>query len=632
MKLSRRLEKILDFVGEAPDAVLADIGTDHAFLPIEAVSRGMVKSAIASDIGEGPIRGARENIASAGLTEKIKTIVADGLAGVTAGEADIISITGMGGDLMTRILTEGSEAAKRAKKLVLSPQSNIFEFRQWLLGDGYKIIKESCVIDEEKYYFILEVKFSPDEKAKYNEFELEFGKEELFSSLDKLTRDRYIEKELKTFEKLYESLTENNSDAAARRRDELQREITMIEENISEKGRSDLSGNRKSFWKGFFVALLIVAIAFGTIFGAYKIANPRNDFATSNEESLTEQKLGEIKALIDNYFIFDYEEEDLINGLLKGYVSGLGDVYSVYYTKAEMEDMQIQMSGNYGGIGSSISTNKETGETVVLKVYPGSPAEKAGMQTGDVVVSVDGEDVTSCSLDEVASRTRGEIGTEVIVGIRRGSEIIQLKMTRDEINIPEVAYEMKEDGIGYIYLADFKPVAIDQLKEALADLESQGMKGLVFDVRNNPGGTLDSVLAISNMFLEEGYTISSRKDKAGNEYVNKSTGDRICDVPMVVLINGSSASASELFSGAMKDNNRATLVGETSFGKGIVQQFFTLSDGSGIKLTTERYYTPGGVCIHETGIAPDVEVVLDTTEGAPDNQLAEAIKVLKSKL
>ncbi len=341
-----------------------------------------------------------------------------------------------------------------------------------------------------------------------------------------------------------------------------------------------------------------------------------------------EKKLSEMNEIIDSTFIFDVNSEDMMNSTLAGYMEGLNDVYSVYYTPEEFADTMEDGDGRFVGIGVSVQQSVETMDITVMTVYPGSPAEKGGMQEGDILTGVDGESIQGMDLSEVVKMIRGEIGTSVVVTVYRDHEFLDLTMIRDQIAKQTVEYEMKEDQMGYIRLTEFDDVSVEQMKEALEDLQSQGMKSLILDLRNNPGGLLTSVVSIADFFLPE-CNIFYYKDKQGKETKYDSTENQICTVPMTILINGNSASASEVLAGSLKDHNRAILVGEQSFGKGIVQSFVSLSDGSAVKLTTAHYFTPNGTDIHGVGITPNRELEDDPETKDLDEQLQAAIDQLK---
>ncbi|MCD8078790.1 MAG: S41 family peptidase [Lachnospiraceae bacterium] len=346
-----------------------------------------------------------------------------------------------------------------------------------------------------------------------------------------------------------------------------------------------------------------------------------------NEE--LESKLAEINALIDSVFIFDVDEEQMMDSLLAGYLDGLDDDYSVYYTAEEYEEAMTDSDGSYVGIGVAVQQDTTTMAITVLTVYAGSPAEASGMEKGDILQAVDGTDITQEELSDVVNRIRGEEGTQVTVTVLRDGETLDLTMTRESLDKVTVEYEMLEDGIGYILLTEFDNVSVSQMEEAITALREQGMEKLILDLRDNPGGLLASVVSIADLFLPE-TNIFYSEDKQGNQTRYDSSAEQLCTEELVVLVNGNSASASEVLAGSLKDHGRATLVGTQTFGKGIVQTYYQLSDGSGIKLTTAHYFTPNGTDIHGIGIEPDL-VVEDDGETEADEQLAAALEAIRGE-
>ena len=337
-----------------------------------------------------------------------------------------------------------------------------------------------------------------------------------------------------------------------------------------------------------------------------------------------EQKMQEIDELVEATFIFPVEEQDLMDAALKGYVNGLNDIYSAYYTPEEYEETLSDSDGSYVGIGVVVQQDPKTYVVTALTVYPDSPAEAGGMEKGDIIVKVDGEDVTSWELSDIVSRIRGEEGTPVQVTVYREGDYLDLDMVRAALAKITVEYEMLDNHVGYLLLTEFDQVSVEQIEKAVEALKEEGMERLVLDLRDNPGGLLTSVVSIADDFLPEADVLFV-EDKQGRKMTYKSFSGMIFDGPMAVLINGNSASASEVLSGALKDNNRAVLIGEQSFGKGIVQTFFQLSDGSGVKLTTAHYSTPDGTDIHGIGIEPD-RVVEDDRNTEEDEQLQAAVE------
>jgi carboxyl-terminal processing protease len=350
----------------------------------------------------------------------------------------------------------------------------------------------------------------------------------------------------------------------------------------------------------------------------------------------TVSKINTVLEMIDEEYLFEYTDEDMEAGILKGIMYGLGDVYSQYYTVKEFNDVVTSTKGNFCGIGVMIRQNAEKGDVDVTDVLEGGSAIEAGIKIGDCIIGVDGkkipEDVEAATAMDMV---KGEAGTKVKLTILRGEEILEFEITRKVIPVISVKYEMKEDKIGYIHLEQFTEASAKQFKDAVDALTEEGMSGLVIDIRNNPGGTLTSVLAITDYLMPEGL-IMYEEDKYGRKQEYRSTdAAAMLNVPCVILTNENSASAAEVFSGAMKDNKLATIVGKTTYGKGIVQTLRMLSDGTGLKYTVRHYFTPNGHDIHGVGIKPDIEVDLDKklyeSEGI-DSQLEAAVKHLKETM
>ena len=352
------------------------------------------------------------------------------------------------------------------------------------------------------------------------------------------------------------------------------------------------------------------------------------DLGTSQEKVVNaqeEKKLNKLKKLIDENYLYtdDLKEEDLENGLYSGYINALGDPYSVYYDEEQTRSLQESTSGEYSGIGVVFSQNQETKVITAVQVYENSPANEAGIQVNDILYKVGDKDVSGTDLSDVVQLIRGVENTTVDITVLRGDDAKEVTMTvtRRKIQVETVKSEMKDDQIG------------DQFKSALGSLEDQGMKGLVVDLRANPGGNLATVTQMLDLLLPKG-TIVSTKDKSGHEEVISSDDEHQFTKPMSVVVDGNSASASEIFAGAIQDYGLGSIVGTTTYGKGIVQQIFDLGDGTCVKLTMAEYYTPNGRNIHKKGITPDVEVEYQQDENNPnaDNQLDAALEQVRNKI
>ena len=360
------------------------------------------------------------------------------------------------------------------------------------------------------------------------------------------------------------------------------------------------------------------------------------------------KKTEEIEQYINELYYFDTDKEKQEESYYEGLMEGLDDVYSTYYTKEQYEEMMEDDSGEFEGIGATVSKNQEDGTIYVVKPIPGSPAEEAGLLPGDVIVKVgDLELTTDMELDYVVKHIRGEKGTSVDIEIYREGEpdFLTFTITRDKITNPSVEHEMMDDKVGYILVEQFNENTPELFKEAVDDLQKQNARAIVFDLRNNPGGYVKAVTEMLDYLIEDDL-VADGNDTPGLLLETKDKNDDVLeqytcsdghsvDIPMAVVVNGNSASAAEIFTGTLKDYGKAKVVGTTTYGKGIVQSVIKLKDGSAIKLTIAQYFTPSGNTVHKVGIEPDVEVELDeelrkkvTIDHKEDNQLQEAIKQL----
>ena len=389
--------------------------------------------------------------------------------------------------------------------------------------------------------------------------------------------------------------------------------------------------DKKSFVKGALFGALAMLLIAGLVSCGLKLGDSSREAVTSE----TEEKIAELKKLIDKNYLHDVDEEELQEGIYKGYISGLDDPYSVYYDEEETKSFYETTEGEYDGIGAVLSQNMDTGIITLVQIYDDSPAMKAGLQDEDILYKVDKEEVTGEDLTEVVSHIKGEKGTTVDITVLRGeeNEEVTVTVTRDTIQAQTVEYRMLEDNLGYIAVSEFDSVTYDQYQQALEDLQNQGMQGLIVDLRNNPGGNLSTVCDMLDLMLPEGLIVYT-EDKDGNRQEMTSDDEHQFNLPMTVLMNGNSASASEIYAGAIQDYGLGKIVGTQSYGKGVVQQIFDLKDGTCVKLTIEEYFTPNGRNINGEGITPDVEVEYEKDENNPDadNQLEKAMEILKSEL
>ncbi len=401
-----------------------------------------------------------------------------------------------------------------------------------------------------------------------------------------------------------------------------------------------------SFLLGLLLGVILAALVGGITAAGVKIydmvkesdvkqVNGGSDGAESVLNDDTEKKLTTIEEVIEEYY---YQDEDIdtdamIEGMYSGMVDALGDPYSVYYTAEEWNQLMQETEGIYYGIGAYISLDPATGLGKINGVIANTPAEEAGLRENDLIYLIDGESAQGLDLSEIVSRVKGEEGTIVHLTIYREGETdyLEIDVERRKIESPTVNYEVYENGIGYIQITEFDDVTTDQFTEALAVIKGSKAKGLILDLRGNPGGSLPVVVDIARMILPKGLIVYT-EDKYGARDEYTCDGGHELNMPLVVLVNGNSASASEILAGAIKDYGKGTLIGTTTFGKGIVQRVMPLSDGTALKLTISAYYTPNGNNIHGVGIEPDIVCEFDGEayyEEDVDNQLQRAIQEIE---
>lgn len=428
-----------------------------------------------------------------------------------------------------------------------------------------------------------------------------------------------------------------------------------MDEQQEVKGLQEQTGKKNGKWangtigKGILIGVLL-AVLCGSL-GIYlvclltgsQIVITRGVKAAGEEGAVLDAdsvaKINELAAYINLYYYDETDTEALKSGMYAGLLSGVNDKYSTYYTAEEYQQSQIGMTGKYYGIGAGLTQDIKTMVVTVNKIYDGTPSKDAGLLKDDVILSVEDVEATSMELSELVQLIRGEEGTTVHLEVYRPAtgENLSFDVERANVTLPSVASEMLTEEIGYIRIESFETDTAAQFETALAQLENAGMHSLVIDLRYNGGGLVDSVVQILDDILPEGLLVYT-EDKYGNRQEYKSSGETHFDYPLAVLVNEDSASASEIFAGAIKDYEYGTLIGTKTFGKGIVQSLFKLSDGDAVKLTTAKYFTPKGNYIHGVGIEPDIELEYEylnpdgqSYEMQYDNQIQKAIEVLREE-
>ena len=430
--------------------------------------------------------------------------------------------------------------------------------------------------------------------------------------------------------------------------DELQSCRKGANMEVYEQKNKQKAGGKEHFIAGLMVGiastLLVVCVAYLGFQIQRGVEDARQDSHLVNADSSTKDgtlseavadKIDTLEYMIDRYYYKDdISREDLEEGIYQGLMDAVGDPYTSYFNERDFETFMEQTTGAYYGIGAYVALDVERNYPKINSPIPGSPAEEVGLRPNDIIYEVDGTSTYGMELDKVVSLIKGEEGTTVNITIYRDGEYIDMTVQRRQVEIPTVEQEMLGDGMAYIRIVEFDDVTPGQFEDALQTSRSQGMKGLVLDLRGNPGGSVNAVVDIARMLLPEGLVVYT-EDKYGKREEYSCDGSNEFNLPLVVLVDGNSASASELLSGAIQDYQKGTLVGTTTFGKGIVQQMLTLLDGSAVKITISSYYTPKGRNIHGIGIEPDVVCPFDGEayyNNGYDNQLEKGKEVLREMM
>lgn len=345
--------------------------------------------------------------------------------------------------------------------------------------------------------------------------------------------------------------------------------------------------------------------------------------------SEVEGKLNAIDSVLESFYFGDVDDETAKDNIYKAYLSSYGDKYTMYYTADEYKALKESTNGKFYGIGAVCQLSGEGG-VLLVDVYDNGAGYQAGLRSGDRVVNVDGRDITGMELSSAVALIKGDKGTSVTLEVIRGTERLTFSAVRDAVEAKTVSYTLLDNNIGYLSISQFEEVTTKQFKAAVEDLQSQGMKGLVIDIRNNPGGLLDTVVGMLKYMLPDGLIVYT-EDKQGNRKEYKGQDNDEFNLPLAVIVNGNSASASEIFAGAIQDYGKGTIIGTQTYGKGIVQTVKPLTDGSAIKFTIAKYFTPKGQDIHGKGVTPDMVVEYDT-DADVDTQLDAAIKNVEAQI
>lgn len=380
-----------------------------------------------------------------------------------------------------------------------------------------------------------------------------------------------------------------------------------------------------------FITFMITSISLYTYF----VNNPMS-ISSNTKNNTISSAIEKYREIIDKYYLGEIDEEKLTEGAIKGYIAGLGDPYTEYISKEDMKDYLDDTMGNFVGIGIYMIKNTEYDKIQVLSTIKESPAEKAGVQAGDLILTVNGIEYKADDMTTASNNIKGEEGTKVTLEVQRGTQILKYEITREKVKVNQVEGKVIENNIGYIEFTSFDENTADDFKAKFEELAQKGIQSLIIDLRNNGGGIVDEAIEIADFIADKDSVLLYEVDKNNKETVRKAKNEPIINMPIVILTNGNTASASEILAGALKDLGKAKTVGTTTYGKGVIQQILRISDGSGLKVTIEEYQTPNKNKIHKVGIKPDEEVKLpETIENVlnikenEDTQLQKAIEMLK---
>ena len=411
-----------------------------------------------------------------------------------------------------------------------------------------------------------------------------------------------------------------------------------------------MEDRKNGIYRTIMAVILTAFVTFMiTSFGMYTYLNDNQVSLSTNNKSIIEELttssdsglekyLNKIRTTLDKYYLWknDINEEDLKNSAIQGYVAGLGDEYTEYIPSDKMKDYTENIMGNFVGVGIYMVADEKSDRVLVYYPIPETPADKAGIKPGDLIISVDGIEYTAKDFKNISSFIKGKEGTKVNLVIERDGERMSFDLIREKITTNPITTKLLDNNIGYIKVPSFDEDTSKGFEEKVKELENQGAKKIIIDLRNNGGGIVDEAVNIADFLLEKGKPIISTVDNKDKKTVTYSKNDQTITIPVIVLVNENSASASEILACSLQDNERAKLVGTKTYGKGVIQTVLSLADGSGLKITTEQYYTPKEISIHKKGIEPDEEVKLPESvkniyavNENEDTQLQKAIEMLK---
>ena len=404
-------------------------------------------------------------------------------------------------------------------------------------------------------------------------------------------------------------------------------------EDMNEKGTPK---RKRGCFRPILSALVLVIIIGFSFFAGRQSVMTSSGYGTGLNNGSILRKLNLLEAYTGKYYLNKIDADNVEQNIYKGFAKGLQDPYAEYYTKEEYKQLSEEDSGKYEGIGVSIAKDTDTGYAEVISVFKDQPAYKAGIKTGDLILAVNKKNTADMELQDIVSEIKKKENKTVVLTIYRDKQSKDYTIKKSSVQLDSVSYKMRDDKTGYIAVSQFLENTGDQFDIAVTSLEKKGMKRLIIDLRDNGGGLLNTCTQMVSRIIAKDKMIVYTKDKAGNKQEFKSDSDETLDVPIVILVNGNTASASEIMTGCLKDYGKATVIGTTTYGKGIVQSIMPLPDGSAIKFTISKYYTPNGTDIHKKGIKPDIEVKMSDkqwkkaqTDEKADKQLEKAIEVLK---